>query len=130
MASPPQWRAVLKQGRLEWASSEGWGACWDGVGQSVRAPGSFYLTTFACPLAMAAFALFSGRVRSRLAPFSLSVFSLFGNGRLCLSGELPQSKRVWSRPLVWAGMCTMVALGNWQETQAVFNLFALPYSLE
>lgn len=104
MASPPQWRAVLKQERLEWVSSEGWGACWDSVGKSVRAPGIFYVTTFACTLAMAAFALFSYRVRSRLTPFSLSVFFLFGNGRLCLSKELPQSKRVWNRPLVWAGM--------------------------
>lgn len=41
MASPPQWKTVFVQEKVEWAFGEGWSTCWDSKCKSIRASGSF-----------------------------------------------------------------------------------------
>lgn len=67
----------------------GWGVHWDSPRKPVRAPGGFQSVGSMHILVMAAFALFRGRVRLVVAPFSLNVHILLDNSTSALVESSP-----------------------------------------
>lgn len=72
-----------------------------------------------------AMATFSQALMSKLALFSVCVWTVMGNGSLCPSGEQHRSKMDSSRGLVQAAGRAGTVLASQLEPRAVFRLLPL-----